>query len=165
MGRLPRSLQSRARSRISLAPVSQLQREKKGTACSLMHCGRSQPQQRCALNFIRAEKVHAKTRLGTKHINFKLITLGSEGVKVNVPCPPRSDVGFLFSFFTGDYFEFHIFKVENAELQKRSFVSRQALFECRSEATQTERDHKQWKFQFLDLSNNVSWRQFRMCPI
>ena len=33
--RLPRSLQSRARSRISLAPVSQLLREKKGTACSL----------------------------------------------------------------------------------------------------------------------------------
>ena len=31
-GRLPRSLQSRARSRISLAPVSQLLREKKGTA-------------------------------------------------------------------------------------------------------------------------------------
>ena len=36
-GRLPCSLQSRARSRISLAPVSQLLREKKGTACSLSH--------------------------------------------------------------------------------------------------------------------------------
>ena len=34
-GCLPCSLQSRTRSRISFVPVSQLQREKKGTACSL----------------------------------------------------------------------------------------------------------------------------------